>query len=174
MQITLNDTLLRFLIEESRHRYTRCEAFENLYTMIMDAEDGIISTSCNRLAKAWHWDNHTVLSFLEDLERIDVIAMERDAMSVTLTFTEEFEDKTERLAPFFSLLSMKQRKADKAEAFFRVLNRVMTQKTDDTAGISSRSLAKELGWSHHTAAGLLKIMEKNGIIRLHSPTDSRA
>ena len=174
MQITLNDTLLRFLIEESRHRYTRCEAFENLYAMITDAEDGIIETSCNRLAKAWHWDNHTVLSFLEDLERIDVIAMERDTMSVTLTFTEEFEDKTERLAPFFSLLSMKQRKADKAETFFRVLSKVMAQKTDDAANISCRSLARELGWSHHTAAALLELMERNGIIRLHSPTDSRA
>ena len=174
MEITLNDTLLRFLIDESRHRYTRCEAFENLYAMITDAEDGIMKTSCNRLAKAWHWDNHTVLSFLEDLERIDVIAMERDAMSVTLTFTEEFEDKTERLQPFFSLLSMKQRKADKAEAFFRVLSKVMTQKPNDTAVISNRSLARELGWSHHTASALLELMERNGIIGLHSPTDSRA
>ena len=174
MNVILNDTLLRFLIEESRHRYTRCEAFENLYVMITDAEDGIIKTSCNRLAKAWHWDNHTVLSFLEDLERIDVIAMQRDAMSVTLTFTEEFEDKTERLQPFFSLLSMKQRKADKAEAFFRVINRVMTQKPDETTDISCRSLARELGWSHHTVAGLLELMESNGIIKLHSPTDSRA
>ena len=173
MQITLNDTLLRFLIEESRHRFTRCEAFENLYAMITDAEDGIARTSCNRLAKAWYWDNHTVLSFLEDLERIDVIAMERDTMSVTLTFTEEFEDKTERLQPFFSLLSIKQRKVDKAEAFFRVLSRVMTQKTDDASAISCCSLARELGWSHHTAAALLELMEKNGVISLPSPADSK-
>lgn len=170
MKLTLNENVIRFLCAESCHKFSCCEAFEFLCASITETERKTYTTSYNRLAKEWKWDNHIVNEFLNDLVRIGMFSIQRNAHSVVISFGEAFCENSQGLVPLLSILIERKRKASKAEAFFYIVHKIMSQECHTDAILSCRSLAKELGWSHHTVASFLDFMNENGVI-CKSPTD---
>lgn len=164
MKLTINEELLRYLMEGSGQRFTRCEAFAYLYSVIKNSDDGVFKTSCNRLAQAWRWENHLVRGFIDELIRLNVIFEQRQATYITLELTEDFKQNIAGFNSLLSLLSLKVKKAGKTEAFLHVLKKLMELTTNEPVKTSCRALASEFGWSHHTVYSFLDIMERNGII----------
>lgn len=174
MKLTLKENVIRFLCAESCHKFSRCEAFEFLYSSITETERKTYTTSYNRLAKEWKWDNHIVNEFLNDLVRIGMLSIKRNAHSVELSVGEAFCEEQQWLEPLFYVLIDGRRKASKADAFFRIVQKIMSHGCHTNVLLSCRSLAKELGWSHHTVASFLDFMEENGIVCRTPSNDDNA
>lgn len=162
MDLKISTTVLQYLHAESGRRFTRCESFEYLYTMIMETDDGCYVTSYNQLAKAWRWDNHLVKEFLIQLSNENVIILARQENAMELSFTDGFKEQSKGLSALFLMLGMKVKKASRVEAFFNILEYLYGFR--NSVRLSCHQLAAEFGWSHHTVASLLNLMEKNGIV----------
>lgn len=150
----INDAIWQSIKELRGKRYSRSEAVAYLIRMIMDSPSKEWSVSVNQLAKQWCWDNHLVSDFLENLVDGNMLTMQRSSREVMLRLTDDFREVTESFPAYFSILSSETKKATKLEALILLLDH----------GIPSyRSVANELGWSHHSVIRFVSFLQSQGL-----------
>ena len=154
MDININDKLWEYLCS-GLGKYSKVEALCYLIRQVHNATNSKFCTSVNQLAKKWQWDNHIVDLYLDKMEQSGVLLIDRNPKAIIISLREEFMSMVKEYPSLFSLLTTDEKKWPKSEVLLYILNHQR-----DTY----RSVAREVGWSHHSVIKFVALLKESGEI----------
>ncbi len=96
-QTTLNSEMLHFLQDNAcdGERYSKLKALVYLLDSVAEQADtdvanGQLETTISELADAWNWNRTNVRLFLNSLENLGILSMDRQGKSTTVTIAATF------------------------------------------------------------------------------------